>query len=262
MSDLDPLPGFPFEILRDAHVAALTGSLIDGVEHGPGGAGYVHTRMIPDPTLNFAYGVRTPEQFAWAGAMALGRARDPAFLARDADEEAALRRLFEPAAVYPASWMVAALPRVAASSEAERVAVHVGAVPPPEFEAVFANLSGDRVVRTHLRRHYLPALRGARLRAGTAAIHLVGRDAVGPVSCASLYLRGEIAGLYNVSTLHDRQGRGHGGRVTAAALREARARGAKHVFLQCPADGPVEALYRRAGFRRCCAPSLICTASP
>ncbi|MGH1573591.1 hypothetical protein ACRAWG_26730 [Methylobacterium sp. P31] len=26
-----------FESLRDAHVAALTGSLIDGVEHGPGG---------------------------------------------------------------------------------------------------------------------------------------------------------------------------------------------------------------------------------
>ncbi|MGT2488279.1 hypothetical protein ACU4GA_24810 [Methylobacterium oryzae CBMB20] len=25
-----------FETLRDAHVAALTGSLIDGLEHGPG----------------------------------------------------------------------------------------------------------------------------------------------------------------------------------------------------------------------------------
>ena len=80
-----------FDALRDAHVAALTGSLIDGLEHGPGGAGYVWSRSIPDPTLNFAFGVRRPDQFAWAGAAALGRARAPAFLARDDGEIALLR---------------------------------------------------------------------------------------------------------------------------------------------------------------------------
>ena len=249
-----------FEALRDAHVAALTGSLIDGVEHGPGGAGYVWSRTIPDPTLNFAYGVRRPDQFAWAGAAALGRARAPAFLARDAEEVALLGGLFEPAIRYPASWMVARpLP---AGRPDDAVTVQAARTPGPDFDHVFANLSDDSAVRAHLRRHYLPALRVAQGRPGLSAFHLVLRDATGPAACASLYLRGDAAGLYNVSTRADRQRRGLGTAVTAAALREARARGAAQVFLQCPAGGAVEALYARAGFRRICAPTLLCTSPP
>jgi GNAT superfamily N-acetyltransferase len=250
-----------FEALRDAHVAALTGSLIDGVEHGPGGAAYVWSRGIPDPTLNFAYGVRRPDQFAWAGAAALGRARAPAFLARDAEEVALLRGLFEPATLYPASWMVARPPPSPAPLDGA-VTVQAAPAPGPDFEGVFANLSEDPAVRTHLRRHYLPALRAARGRPGLVPLHLVLRDAAGPAACASLYLRGDTAGLYNVSTRADRQRRGLGTAVTAAALRAARARGATQVFLQCPAGGAVEALYARAGFRRICAPALLCTSPP
>lgn len=257
MRDRDP----GFEALRDAHVAALAGSLIDGVEPGPGGAAYVWSRAVPDPTLNFAYGVRRPDQFAWAGAVALGRARAPAFLARDAGEVAALRALFEPAALYPASWMVARPPHAAPSADGS-VTVRAAPAPGPEFEGVFASLSDDPAVRAHLRRTYLPALRAARGRPGLAPLHLVLHDATGPAACASLYLRGDEAGLYNVSTRADRQRRGLGAAVTGAALREARARGATRVFLQCPAGGAVEALYARAGFRTVCAPTLLCTDPP
>ena len=250
-----------FETLRDAHVAALTGSLIDGVEHGPGGAGYVWSRSIPDPTLNFAYGVRRPEQFAWAGAAALGRARAPAFLARDAEEVALLRGLFEPAILYPASWMVAQpLPAPAPADKA--VTVQAAPAPGPDFEGVFANLSDDPAVRAHLRRTYLPALRAAKARPGLTPLHLVLRDAAGPAACASLYLRGATAGLYNVSTRFDRQRRGLGKAVTVAALRAARAHGASQVFLQCPAGGSIAALYARAGFRAVCDPVLLCTSPP
>ena len=254
-------PDLTFEALRDAHVAALTGSLIDGVEHGPGGAGYVWSRSIPDPTLNFAFGVRRPDQFAWAGAAALGRARAPAFLARDDAEVALLRDLFEPAALYPASWMVA-WPRPSSSAAGGAITVQAAPAPGPDFERVFAHLSDDPGVRTHLRRFYIPALRAARSRTGLAPLHLVLRDATGPAACASLYLRGDRAGLYNVSTRADRQRRGLGTAVTVAALREARARGATQVFLQCPAGGAVEALYVRAGFRTVCAPTLLCTSPP
>jgi GNAT superfamily N-acetyltransferase len=250
-----------FEALRDAHVAALTGSLIDGVEPGPGGAGYVWSRTIPDPTLNFAYGVRRPDQFAWAGAAALGRARAPAFLARDAEEVGLLRALFEPAARYPASWMVAR-PLPAPAPAGAAITVQAGPAPGPDFARVFAHLSDDPAVRAHLRRSYLPALRGARARPGLSAFHLVLRDASGPAACASLYLRGDTAGLYNVSTRSDRQRRGLGTAVTQAALREARARGASAVFLQCPAGGAIEALYARTGFRTVCAPALLCTSPP
>ncbi|AWN38109.1 GNAT family N-acetyltransferase [Methylobacterium radiodurans] len=251
-----------FERLRDAHIDALSGGLLDGVETGPDGTCYAWSRTIPDPTLNFAFGVSKPAQFAWAGAVALGRGRDPAFLARDAAEAAALRRLFEPAAVYPASWMVArarATPQLPAPLQ---VAEHVGARPPPAFETVFLHLSDDEPVRAHLRRHYLPALRAARARAGVAALHLVLEDGTGPAACASLYLRGGLAGLYNVSTRADRQRRGLGARITAAALAAAHRHGAREVFLQCPAGGPVERLYARAGFETRCAPILICTSRP
>jgi hypothetical protein len=219
-----------FEELRDAHLAALTGSLIDGVEQGPGGAGYAWSRTIPDPTLNFAYGIRRPDQFSWAGAAALGRARAPAFLARDAAEAATLRTLFEPAAAYPASWMVARLSQSQPSSD-RVVQVCAAPAPAPDFEQVFAHLSDDAAVKAHLRRFYLPALRAARARPGLVPVHLVLHDARGPAACASLYLRGGLAGLYNVSTRADRQRRGLGGAVTAAALREAQARGARWAFL-------------------------------
>jgi GNAT superfamily N-acetyltransferase len=255
----DPAPSF--EALRDAHTAALTGSLVDGIDQGPGGAGYVWSRMIPDPTLNFAYGVCRPDQFAWAGAAALARARAPAFLAGDTAELEALRALFTPAALYPASWMVAmtdALPSPAEGS----VNVHATSVPPSEFETVFANLSEEAAVKTHLRRYYLPALRSARAQPGLVPIHIVLDDATGPAACASLYLHGDRAGLYNVSTRVDRQRRGLGGKVTIAALQEAQARGATQVFLQCPAGGAIESLYARCGFRTAYAPTLICMREP
>ena len=98
--------------------------------------------------------------------------------------------------------------------------------PGPDFEGVFANLSDDPAVRTHLRRTYLPALRAARGRPGLTPLHLVLRDATGPAACGSLYLRGDTAALYNVGTRADRQRRGLGTAVTIAALRAAQARGA------------------------------------
>ncbi len=257
----DGEPGF--EALRQAHVEALTGSLIDGVEHGPGGSGYVWSRGIPDPTLNFAHGVRHAEPFAWAGAAALGRGRAPAFLAQDAAEEGALRRLFEPAAAFAASWMVAG-PHPAQACLPRGVRVTVGAAPAPgaDFAEVFAGTSDDPAVRRHLHRTYLPALRVARGRPGLVPLHLVLHDARGPAACASLYCRGAWAGLYNVGTRCDRQGRGLGSALVAAALREARARGAALVFLQCPAGGAVEAFYGKAGFRTLYRPVLLCTESP
>jgi GNAT superfamily N-acetyltransferase len=251
-----------FDRLRDAHVEALTGGLLDGVEVGPDGAGYAWSRTIPDPTLNFAYGVRTPAQLAWAGAFALGRGREPAFLARDAAEEAALRRLFAPAAAFPACWMVGRARAAQALPEPLRLAEHEGPRPPPDFERVFLHLSDEEGVRAHLRRYYLPALRAARARPGTTVLHLVLGDEAGPAACASLYVRAAQAGLYNVSTRADRQRRGLGARITAAALDTAHRHGAREVFLQCPAGGPVERLYARAGFATRFAPSLICTSAP
>lgn len=247
-----------FETLLQAHVAALTGSLLDGAARGPDGAGFIWSRAIPDPTLNFAYGIRTPAQFSWAGAASLGRGRSPAFLARDEAEHDRLRAMFTPAATFPASWMVARPPPVptrAGDPAALTLSPRVDAA----FEEVFAQSFDDEAVRKHLRRTYLPALRRAKPSPGLALWHMILRDAAGPAACATLALRDGAAGLYNVSTRIDRQNRGLGAALVHASLREARARGAAFVFLQCPAGGPVEALYARAGFRTLYRPSLLCT---
>ena len=57
-----------FEGLRAAHVEMLSGSLIEAAEIGPNGTGYAWSRAIPDPEVNFGYGVREAGDFAWAGA--------------------------------------------------------------------------------------------------------------------------------------------------------------------------------------------------
>ena len=236
----------------------LSGSLIEAAEIGPNRTGYAWSRAIPDPEVNFGYGIREAGDFAWAGAFALGRGRSPAFLVRDANEVTRLCRFFAPAAIKPTTWMIAETARPRGAAEPGHIACHAGARPPPDFEGVLVNLSEAAAVRAHLRRHYLPALRTARARPGIAPVHLVLHDAVGPASCASLYLRGEIAGLYNLGTRADRRRRGLGPRLILGALATARSRGARAVFMPCATGAPLETLAARHGFRAAFRPSLVC----
>ncbi|UMY16830.1 GNAT family N-acetyltransferase [Methylobacterium organophilum] len=248
-----------FETLRDAHVVMLTGTYLDGCAEGPDGAGYVFSRAIPDPTLNFAYGIRSPAQLDWARAQAQALGRAPAVLARE-EEQAGLLALCRPEATYPARWMLrpAAEPPACAALEAVVVEPHADPVPPEDFVAVFGALSDEPFVREHLARYYLPSLAEAASPEAIAAHHIVVHHEGAPAACASLYLQEDLAGLYNVSCRADLQGRGLGSAVTAAAIGHAAAEGARAVFLQCPADGPVERLYARAGFEPAYAPVLVC----
>lgn len=74
----------------------------------------------------------------------------------------------------------------------------------------------------------------------------VGRLDGAPVAAAELTIGGGVAGLYAVVTREAFRGRGFGAAVTAAALREARARGCGVAVLQ--ASGGGEGLYRALGF--------------
>jgi ribosomal protein S18 acetylase RimI-like enzyme len=68
-----------------------------------------------------------------------------------------------------------------------------------------------------------------------------------PVATALAVVAGDAAVIYNVATLPDARGRGIGGAVTLAALRDARSRGATLGVLESSEMGL--SVYRRIGFR-------------
>lgn len=71
-----------------------------------------------------------------------------------------------------------------------------------------------------------------------------------PVAASLLFLAGDAAGLYFITTLGDYRRRGIGRELVLATLQHARAAGARFASLQSSPDGM--SVYEKAGFKECC----------
>lgn len=104
---------------------------------------------------------------------------------------------------------------------------------------------------------YGEAFRGTSPQSPARAI-LVRADEGGTcVGIATLVILGDFAGLYSVATRRSHRRSGVGRAVSGAALREGRAMGAQHCFLQTEPDSPVEEMYQSLGFKRAFLGELI-----
>ena len=81
-------------------------------------------------------------------------------------------------------------------------------------------------------------------------IHFLGSVEGTPVATTSLLKAGDLGGVYHVVTLPPFRGRGIGAAMTLAAMRAARAAGAKKAVLQSSEMG--ENVYRSVGFECVC----------
>jgi GNAT superfamily N-acetyltransferase len=80
--------------------------------------------------------------------------------------------------------------------------------------------------------------------------HYLARDNGEPAGTCSLFLGAGVAGIYDVSTLPERRRRGIGRRITAAAMRDARACGYRTAILHSSSHGA--GMYRALGFKDVC----------
>lgn len=94
------------------------------------------------------------------------------------------------------------------------------------------------------------AMKACGLAPSTPYQHYLGCWEGRPVSCASVFFSGGTAGLYNVGTLPDAQGRGIGTAMSRYALEAGKDRGLALAVLHATPQGlPV---YRRLGFEEYC----------
>lgn len=79
--------------------------------------------------------------------------------------------------------------------------------------------------------------------------HLIGYVGGVPVSIASNYQVGKVAGMYNVGTPNKFRGKGYGAALSNAAIQEALDSGAHTLMLQTGLNSPAHRLYDRLGFK-------------
>jgi hypothetical protein len=239
--------------LLDAHIQCQLGCYISEVASGPGTSRYVAAAQIPDTGWNFCIpGTGERRDVDWGLDQARLRKRSAAFFVPSAND-LNLAQSFD---IAPERWMLRRPAPLSASKRPPaitRVEVIETADPGADFAFVFGRLFDDEDINRHFERYYVPTLRAAITPILAKPVHLVAYAGTEPVACASVYLLGELAGLYNVGTVSTRQKSGIGGWISNEALGHV---GRRSVFLQCEAGTHVEKLYRSLDFEAVATPEI------
>jgi len=232
------------------HNRMQLGCYIDAITPLAEGVEYIHSKWADDNVWNRATVVETQPTGNVVAAVAteaikFGRAPVLAH-----QTSASLPSHYRIVATEPELWMRCTpqtFDRNAVESSNVRVTSSAAPAPPPEFCSVFERLFQDEEVNALFRRYYVPALQHA-TRRESEPYHFVAWEDDSAVGCASLYMLGTTAGLYNVGTLFERQRRGVGRLISSAACQFALSMGAQEIVLQTVVGTHVEAMYASLGF--------------
>jgi GNAT superfamily N-acetyltransferase len=119
--------------------------------------------------------------------------------------------------------------------------------PQPGFIELFGQLYEDEGINDFFKRNYVSALEAAR-ESEASVRHLLYCSGGNPAACASIYVSGNSAGLYNVGVHPRHQRNGIGSAISLAAMEQAFSLGAETVYLQCAVGTHVERMYSSIGF--------------
>jgi len=241
-------------VLVEAHIQCQLGCYFSDVRGTEGNARYLRSKTIPDTAWNFCIPeTGTADEVQWGVAAAATAGRLAAFFV-PSNAKIDLPGQRDAA---PEHWMVRqpgvddAPPQPSQVTKLQEVR---NSDPGEDFGVVFTSLFADEAINAHFKSYYVPTLRAATRVTSAEPIHLVAYAGTAPVACASLYLCGEYAGLYNVGAVATAQKHGLGRWISGEIFQRAKGR---RIFLQCETGTHVEQMYQNLGFSVVATPEIV-----
>lgn len=256
------------DFLLDTHIHMQMGCYFSGSK-SYGNINYVWSDLITDTDWNFAYGNDIKKidnkEAQWILEESKEHKSTPAIFIKNKNIENILKDLkglsFS-VNIELENWMVLNRDNIDENigliDDANiTVKEEISEKPTPHFLEIFSNLFYDEEINSALKKYYVPALENSNKKINIQVIHFVLYDKEIPISCASVYIKDDIAGLYNVGTRNNKQKMGYGEIISKVAISHAYNKGCKNIFLQCQTNTHVENLYKNIGFRVVDVPNIV-----
>ena len=251
-------------LLTDEHVAKsfqlqLSGYYTDR-KACPEGGFYYQSNLIPSTNWNHCLGLNptNEEHFEFASQQARAREIPLAFFLREKELDLS-SRVDAKHSINRERWMMCFPDTIAPAVEIAKSKFSLSNVASPsaDYMAVLGNLFEEEAYNARFRNFYIPTLEKSKLHKDTSVRHAVLYVDGNPVSCGSVYISEQFAGLYNVGTKFGEGKNGYGAAISRYLTKTAFDEGAESVFLQCVIGTHVENLYESLGYKSVECPGIM-----